>query len=82
MNLNKTVERLGVSILPYQKYNNKKQNGDIMRIEKAKKILFAETGAERILDTSTCCDYVQFVTTQGGDVSIYRVYDNGEIVEK
>lgn len=53
-----------------------------MKIEKAKKILFAETGAERILDTSTCCDYVQFVTTQGGDVSIYRVYDNGEIVEK
>ena len=52
------------------------------RIEKAKKILFENTPAERIIDAYDCGDYVQFDCKAGGDLLMFRIYNNGFICEK
>lgn len=50
--------------------------------EEAIKTLKAHVGYDRILETSSCCDYYQFIVIHGGDVYTYRVYDDGDICEK
>ena len=52
------------------------------RLEKAKKILFEQTPADRILDTYDDYNYIEFTCSAGGDVMRIRIYDNGTVVEK
>lgn len=53
-----------------------------MDIKEATEILLRETGEELILDVHQCGDFVEFITTQGGDVHKFRVYEDGDIFEK
>ena len=52
------------------------------KIEKAKKILFENTPADKILGYADCGNYVEFDCKAGGDLICYRVYNDGSIVEK
>ena len=53
-----------------------------MTVKKAKEFLFNQTPADKILDTYKDKDFVEFVTKCGGDVVVYRIYNNGTIGEK
>ena len=52
------------------------------RLERAKKCLFNNTPADRILDAVIMPDYVDFIVTCGGDACKYRISDDGRIGEK
>lgn len=51
-------------------------------IQKARELLFQNTPATKILDTHILPDAIDFVCCCAGDVTIYRVYDDGRIVER
>ena len=53
-----------------------------MTVKKAKEILFTQTPADKILETYKDKDFVEFITKCGGDVVVYRIYNNGTIGEK
>ncbi len=53
-----------------------------MTQEKAKKILFDNTPADRIIETHQAGDFWEFTVRAGGDVLVYRIYDNGEIYSR
>ena len=53
-----------------------------MTVKKAKEILFAQTPVDKILDTYKDKNFVKFTTKCGGDVVVYRIYNNGTIGEK
>ena len=52
------------------------------RIQKARKILFDNTPADRVLETYATPDYVEFICVAGGDPMRFRVYNDGKIYEK
>ena len=51
-------------------------------LEEAKKILFDQTPADRIIDSYEARDFWEFAVRAGGDVLTYRVYDDGMICER
>ncbi len=53
-----------------------------MSLEEAKDILFESTPATQILDTYRDRSYTEFTCRAGGDVVVYRVYNDGEITER
>lgn len=53
-----------------------------MSIEEAKKILYNETPADRILDTYKTNSFIEFICTAGGDTMRVRVYNDGTVTEK
>ena len=52
------------------------------RLEEAKKILFENTPADRIVEYYVGIDFVEFACRAGGDLLCYRVYKNGKIYER
>lgn len=50
------------------------------RVKSAKKRI--EGMVDRILDVVECRSFVEFVTVTGGDCVVYRVYNDGSIVER
>ena len=50
--------------------------------EEAKKILFNQTPADRIIDSYETKDFWEFDVRAGGDVLTYRIYDDGEVYER
>ena len=53
-----------------------------MSIEEAKDILFESTPATQILDTYKDKNFVEFTCRAGGDVLVFRVYNDGTIGER
>jgi hypothetical protein len=51
-------------------------------IQKARELLFENTPVTKIFDTYILPDAVDFICCCGGDSVIYRVYDDGRIVER
>lgn len=52
------------------------------RLEKAKKILYNETPADRIIDYYISVDYVEFDCKAGGDTLTVRIYNDGTVTER
>jgi len=44
--------------------------------EARRKFMLANTPTDRIIEEYECRDYSEFVTSAGGDVTVYRVYGN------
>lgn len=61
----------GVKIEPYRR--------DVF-IQWAKKM--SKVYLDRILDTYTCTDYIEFIGTTGGDALTFRFYETGTVGEK
>lgn len=52
------------------------------RLEKAKKILYNETPADRIIDTYQTSSFIEFVCKAGGDTLTVRIYNDGTVTER
>lgn len=53
-----------------------------MSKEEAIQLLFERTPADYIIETYKGIDFYQFTVSSGGDIEIYRIYNNGSIFSK
>lgn len=53
-----------------------------MTIQEARKILFDNTPADRVLDTYQTSSFIEFVCKAGGDTLTVRIYNDGTITER
>ena len=53
-----------------------------MTEKKAKKILYTKTPIDRIIDSYDCGKCWVFEGTAGGDLLIYKVYEDGTVTER
>ena len=50
--------------------------------ENLKSIILQKTPLDTIIETFECGNYIEVTGRAGGDVLTYRIYSNGQVVEK
>lgn len=50
--------------------------------ENLKSIILQKTPLDTIIETFECRDYIEVTGRAGGDVLTYRIYSNGQVVER
>lgn len=50
--------------------------------ENLKSIILQKTPLDTIIETFECGDYIEVTGHAGGDVLTYRIYSNGQVVER
>lgn len=53
-----------------------------MTLDQAKDILFESTPVQTIISSYKGTNYIEFECRAGGDLLVYRVYNNGTITER
>ena len=52
------------------------------RVMEAQELIFEQTPVDWIMDYRVAPDFVEIVGSAGGDVLVYRVYNDGSIYER
>lgn len=50
--------------------------------ENLKSIIIQKTPLDTIIETFECGDYIEVTGRAGGDILTYRIYSNGQVVER
>ena len=50
--------------------------------ENLKSIIIQKTPLDTIIETFECSDYIEVTGRAGGDILTYRIYSNGQVVER